>query len=546
MHSVPVSPERAKPFSPKSHSAARAVPAQPSTSERLGTQGNRVSPPPPSATVAGGLDPDELARQMQEDRAQERRAERFASRRVLWKLSQEKSVQCCGRGAVDSGAGVTIRTKGDRAYVSGVVRCSKVWLDPVCSAKIRANRAEEISAALVRHIQSGGTAYMVTLTLQHHKRHALKDLLDSLGDAWKALLSGSQWAGDPKRGRAGERKRMGVLGFIRSIEATYGENGWHPHIHVILLLGAEQTPRPSVPKKWIKDPETGEKVPNPAREGWVKQPWDPTPTGYFAVPDPSWDRSAMSPEAVQTAADFERMQERWARSWERWTEKAGYRAGGRNAIKWDRIGTVSDAERLGEYVAKVQDGKKEDTGSRWGVGQEVARGDLKSGRSIGPKGQRRPNETPFEMIARYRKLRNMTAQEMEGLAKIGVDVGKQLAEIEKVWREWERDTKMRRAMEWSRYLRSALGLDEEEPSDAEIVAEEEHGDDRAHLSAPAWAKVCRLGLDFKVLRVVETGGVAGLAVLLAEVGLTADSTADWIDQERKLLPNRGRPASAQS
>ncbi|WP_344098564.1 protein rep, partial [Nocardiopsis tropica] len=217
---------------------------------------------------------------------------------------------CCGRGAVDSAAGVTIRTKGKKAFVSGIVRCSKIWLDPVCSAKIRATRAEEISAALVRHIQEGGTAYMVTLTLQHHKRHKLADLLDSLGDAWKALLSGSQWAGDPKRGRKGERARMGVLGFVRSIEATYGENGWHPHIHVILLLGAEQSPRPSVPKKEIKDPVTGEKIPNPAREGWVKQPWDPTPVGYFPVPDPSWDRSAMSAEVAQTAADFERMQER--------------------------------------------------------------------------------------------------------------------------------------------------------------------------------------------------------------------------------------------
>src|SRR5699024_11398874 len=203
MHSVPVSSERAKPFSPKSRSAAGAVPPQPPQEERLGTQGKRVSPPPTPATVAGGLEPDELARQMRDDRVQERRSGRFANRRLRWRISNEKSVQCCGRGAVDSGAGVTIRSEGDRAYVSGVTRCSKIWLDPVCSAKIRANRSEEISAALVRHIRAGGTAYMVTLTLQHHKRHALADLTDSLRDAWKALLRGAPWARNTEREREG-------------------------------------------------------------------------------------------------------------------------------------------------------------------------------------------------------------------------------------------------------------------------------------------------------------------------------------------------------
>lgn len=477
---------------------------------------------------------------MREDRAEERRADRFANRRLLWKISKEKSVQCCGRGAVDSGAGVTIRTKGGKAYTSGVVRCSKIWLDPVCSAKIRANRAEEISAALVRHIRAGGTAYMVTLTLQHHKRHDLAPLMDSLRDAFKALLTGSQWAGDPKRGREGERARMGVLGYVRSTEGTYGEShGWHPHLHVVLFLGARQKPRPAVPKKEIKDPVTGEKVPNPAREGWVKEPWDPTPVEYFPVPDPSWDRSEMAPEEAQTAADLERMQARWARSWERWTEKAGFRAGAKHGVKWDRIGSVADAEALGQYVAKVQDGKEHD-GGRWHVGQEIARADLKSGRGHGDG--RRPNETPFELLTRYRKLQSLTADEMDGLAKAGVDVGKELARIRAIWHEWERDTKGRRAMEWSRYLRSALGLDEEEPSDAEIVAEDEHGEETAHLSASAWARVCRLGMDYRVLRAVETGGVAALVVLLAEIDLRADSTVGWIDQERALLPNRGRPA----
>ena len=518
MHSVPVSPDRAKPFSPKSHSAARAQQDQPSTDERLGTRGTVFPPPPPGASPVPDMTRDFVRQTLAEDRAVERKAERFANRRLLWKLSGEKSVQACGRGVVDSALGVAIKRRANTAYVSGVTRCGAIWLDPVCSAKIRAERATEIADGIIRHIKAGGTAYMVTLTVQHHKRHELAALLDALKAAFKALLSGAQWAGDPKRGREGEKRRMGVLGIIRSIEVTVGmkRHGWHPHIHVVVLMGARQNPRPSIPRK--KD--------RPA--DWVKPDWDPTPTSYFRVPDPSEDRDGMTEAELKTVADFERMQERWTRVWERWTAKAGFRASAKHGVKWDRVESVRDAEGLGDYLAKTQDGKN--------VGAEVARGDMKNSRVKG-------NLTPFELLTRYRQLRNMTASEMEGLAKAGLPVDKELGLIAKTWAEYEKATKGRRAMEWSPGLRAALGLgsDEDEPTDEEIVEQDEHGDAAAHLSAPAWGKICRLGMDYKVLRAVETGGIAELAVLLAAVGLEAETASEWIDQERTKLPNRGRP-----
>lgn len=474
-------------------------------------------PPAPGASPVPDLTSGVVQETLAEARAAERKAERFANRRLLWKLSGEKSVQTCGRGVVESALGVAIKRKGNSAYVAGVTRCGAIWLDPVCSAKIRAERATEIAEGLVRHIQAGGTAYMVTLTVQHHKRHALEDLLDALKVAFKALLSGAQWAGDPKRGREGERARMGVLGIIRSIEVTVGmkRNGWHPHIHVLVLMGARQNPRPSIPRK--KD----------RPEGWVKPAWDPKPVSYFRVPDPSWPRDHMSEEDLVTVANFERMQERWFRVWERWTAKHGFRASAKHGIRWDRVQTVQDAEGLGDYLAKTQDGKN--------VGSEVARGDMKSSRVRG-------NMTPFELLTRYRQLQNLTADEMEGLAAAGLPVEKELKLIAATWGEYERATKKRRAMEWSPGLRAALGLgtDDDEPTDQEIVEQDEHGEATAHLSTSAWGRICRLGMDYKVLRAVETGGIAELAVLLASIGLEAETAQEWIDQERKLLPNRGR------
>jgi hypothetical protein len=43
-----------------------------------------------------------------------------------------------------------------------------------------------------------------------------------------ALLKGNGWEH--------RRKSLGYVGSIRAVEVTYGENGWHPHAHVLLLF----------------------------------------------------------------------------------------------------------------------------------------------------------------------------------------------------------------------------------------------------------------------------------------------------------------------
>lgn len=471
---------------------------------RLGKREIEFPPPTLATGDSGGLTCINAANEGAQDRAKsgaetdpakKRRKERYANRRLLWRLSGDKAVQTCGRGVVDQGAGVTVNLLGDRAYTSGVVRCGKIWLDPVCSAKIRAERADEIGPAVAEFIRSGGTAYMVTLTARHYRRHKLADLLDALTEAWKKLMSGAQWAGDPARGREGERARMGVVGFIRSTEVTVGirRNGWHPHLHVILLMGGVQQPRPKIPRKQDRP------------DGWVKPEWDPRPVDYFRVPDPSEDPAGLSDEERQVQANFVRMRERWERTWTSWLEKHGFRPS-RHGIQWDRIESVEDARNLGEYIAKTQEGRA--------VGHEVARGDMKDARREG-------NLTPFQLLTRYRQIRDMTAQQMEGLEAIGRPVDKELALIEKYWREYEEATKGRRAIEWSRDLRRALALGEER-TDEEIVGEEEHGEPVAHLTAPTWGTLCRLGLDYEALAAAEAGGFVALVAFLAKINLTAD------------------------
>jgi len=70
-------------------------------------------------------------------------------------------------GAVPVGSQVEIRIKDGSAYYCGVETCGNVWLCPVCSAKIRHRRADELRAALAFWEAGGHAASLVTITVPH-------------------------------------------------------------------------------------------------------------------------------------------------------------------------------------------------------------------------------------------------------------------------------------------------------------------------------------------------------------------------------------------
>jgi hypothetical protein len=155
---------------------------------------------------------------------QSRRGKRFAQREVLWSITTLDRVRKCGRttnGNVGDGLAAVVLNAGV-AHWSGFCTCGSIWACPVCSAKIRATRADEIARAVARHMAEGGTAWMVTLTARHKRHHDLAPLFDAVANGWRKLMSGRAWAGDPKRDFVGERDRLGVRGNIRSLEITYG------------------------------------------------------------------------------------------------------------------------------------------------------------------------------------------------------------------------------------------------------------------------------------------------------------------------------------
>jgi hypothetical protein len=97
--------------------------------------------------------------------------------------------------------------------------------------RICSGRADEIRALVTRHRAAGGSAYLLTLTLPHDEGDGLRDLRKQVAWAWSKVQSGNvfqRW-----------KKRIGIVGSVRALEVNHGPNGWHPHIHVLLLTAGK-------------------------------------------------------------------------------------------------------------------------------------------------------------------------------------------------------------------------------------------------------------------------------------------------------------------
>jgi hypothetical protein len=107
----------------------------------------------------------------------------------------------------------------------------------VCSAKIAVTRIAELDKLLAWNAERGGSAAMATFTMSHHKGHRLKSVWDALSGAWQHMTQGRAAQDGPWK-----QLRVTMLegdGYVRVVEVTHGENGWHVHIHLLLLFARE-------------------------------------------------------------------------------------------------------------------------------------------------------------------------------------------------------------------------------------------------------------------------------------------------------------------
>jgi hypothetical protein len=388
----------------------------------------------------------------------------------------------------DSGM-ILARTAEGAAVTLGLLHCGRVWLCPVCSAKIRHGRSEEITKAVVEWIRRGGTAYLVTFTARHAAAHRLADLMDALQGtradaskgikrkpgAYQRLITGGHWAGRPDRGQDGIRDHIGYVGMIRATEVTLGEtNGWHPHIHAIVFVGGRTI-----------------------GQGADRQVKTFRPTD---------EQLAM-------------WQDHWSAVWTRHLHKVdtAFTPSDEHGVDFKELKTERDARDLGEYIAKTQDGKA--------PALEVARGDLKAATG--------GNMTPFQMLGRIGDLMGRVPEDdADGHGSLKWCLAR--------WREYETATKGRRAIEWTRGLRQVLEIDgdDSEESDLDLMFEQDGASEfmaGVSVETEAWHQVAGRALDLAVTEAVEGGDLEQVAPLVVASGARAGAV-------RILTPGEVREA----
>lgn len=134
----------------------------------------------------------------------------------------------CGRVVcIEDDPEIRVRSEDGqrRASFNGLLRCGHVWTCAPCSQRIRARQAKRIGNA-VEYLK--GAWAMLTITLRHDGGMPLASTLRALKRAWRRMR---------QRRAVRDLWKAIALAPVTSTEITYGENGWHPHLHVALQVG---------------------------------------------------------------------------------------------------------------------------------------------------------------------------------------------------------------------------------------------------------------------------------------------------------------------
>jgi len=146
----------------------------------------------------------------------------YKLRSSLGRVTSLKRLHSCGLPLVGD---MIVRRKDGIYHYTGMSTCGSGWCCPVCSAKIRYHRADEVSRAVVSALDKGMDALFVTRTIPHSAE-------DRLGLTLGLLAEGRRYVANQQVVK-GVRRTAGYIGGIASKEITYGVNGWHPHTHDI-------------------------------------------------------------------------------------------------------------------------------------------------------------------------------------------------------------------------------------------------------------------------------------------------------------------------
>lgn len=159
----------------------------------------------------------------------ESRIKKWVRLSYIRQLRFKKRVAKCNRVTLGIGkAGVMFSPKLGSAHFSGLFTCASTWDCPVCVAKINERRRIEVKAVMDKWESMGGQCLLLTLTCPHYLTDSLSSLVKGQQKAMSNLTS--------SRNYKLIRSQTGMVGTIRAWEVTFGDNGWHPHFHILLFV----------------------------------------------------------------------------------------------------------------------------------------------------------------------------------------------------------------------------------------------------------------------------------------------------------------------
>ncbi len=165
----------------------------------------------------------------------ESRAYRYFLKSVINKIMNESRILKCSRLRVP-GRNVEIlkSIEHGKCHYSGLLRCGSPWGCTICAAQISERRKVEIKAAISTAKMMGWGVNLMTCTVPHGLGDDVKEIREKLAKAWRKMT-------DCRSGKDA-RKLLGLEGTIRAIEVTHGDNGFHPHFHILVFTGRLVSP----------------------------------------------------------------------------------------------------------------------------------------------------------------------------------------------------------------------------------------------------------------------------------------------------------------
>jgi hypothetical protein len=155
--------------------------------------------------------------------------DRFALQSVARSALPDYRVSKCLRLPISTSHHISVYKNSalKSVFFGGLQTCGSVWHCPVCAAKISEKRVSEVQHAIDYCKEQGGFVSFITRTVPHSQNDNLKGILERFRQAEK-LYKGSRYY-------RSTLASFGSFGQIKVFEITVGVNGWHLHVHEIML-----------------------------------------------------------------------------------------------------------------------------------------------------------------------------------------------------------------------------------------------------------------------------------------------------------------------